>query len=298
MQINFSHDIKTNLEGYQKLLSVLDEAKFSSDTEIYFDFSNVEFLEANLCAVLATIIEILENLGKKVYLKNFQNQVETILRKNQFLIPYGYGNIADRYQTSIRYQKFDPTNTQDDSNFETYIQNELLNKSDFPSHSKLLGKNITIRIFELYENARTHGLCKNIHACGQYFPKKLEKPLNITIVDTGLNFQENVSKFRGEPISAVGAIEWAMINNNSTKVGNISGGLGLDLIFQFIQHNKGKIQIISADGFWEWHRDSITTQKMDHHFNGTIANLRFNLNDKSHYYLSGEEIPSLDNLFS
>lgn len=297
MQIKFSQDIKTNLEGYQKLLSVLDDAKLSSDKDIFFDFSNVEFLEANLCAVLATIIEILEILGKKIYLENFQNQVETILRKNQFLTAYGYATIVDRYQTSIRYQKFDPKNTQDDSNFETYIQNELLNKSDFPSHSKLLGKNITIRIFELYENARTHGLCENIHACGQYFPKKLEKPLNITIVDTGLNFQENVSKFRGEPMSAVEAIEWAMINNNSTKVGNISGGLGLDLIFQFIQHNKGKIQIISANGFWEWHKGSITTQKMDHHFNGTIANLRFNLNDKSHYYLSGEEVPSLDNLF-
>lgn len=298
MEIKFSQDIKTNLEGYQKLLSVLDDAKLSQDTDIYFDFSKVEFLEANLCAVLATIIEILETLGKKIYLKNFRNQVETILRKNHFLLAYGYDPIVDRYQTSIRYQKFDPKNTKDDSNFETYIQDELLNKSDFPSHSKLLGKNITIRIFELYENARTHGLCKNIHACGQYFPKMPEKPLNITIVDTGLNFQENISNFLVKEMNAVEAIEWAMIDGNSTKVGNISGGLGLDLIFQFIQHNKGKIQIISANGFWEWHRGIITKQIMPHHFNGTIANLRFNLNDKSHYYLSGEEIPSLDNLFS
>ena len=70
MEIKFSQDIKTNLEGYQKLLSVLDDAKLSQDTDIYFDFSKVEFLEANLCAVLATIIEILETLGKKIYLKN------------------------------------------------------------------------------------------------------------------------------------------------------------------------------------------------------------------------------------
>jgi hypothetical protein len=275
----------------------LEEARLSKDEKIIFDFSYVTFLEANLCAVLATIIEILEANGKKVQLINFRNQVETILRKNGFLLPYGFDNIIDRYNTSIRYQKFNPKNTDDDHNFESYIQNELLNKTDFPSHSKLLGKNITTRIFELYENARTHGHCNYIHACGQYFPKMPDKPLNITIVDTGRNFQENISSYLKKPIDAVEAIDWAMVNGNTTKSGNISGGLGLDLIFQFVQHNKGKIQIISANGFWEWHRGTITKELMTHHFNGTIANLRFNLNDKTHYYLSGEETTSLDNLF-
>lgn len=297
MVIKFTDDIKTDFSGYQRLLSILEGARSSLDTDIVFDFSKVAFLEANLCAVLATIIEILEASGKTVRLCNFKNQVETILRKNGFLLPYGYEPIIDHYHTSIRYQKFNPKNTGDDSNFETYIQNELLNKSDFPSHSQLLGKNITTRIFELYENARTHGLCHYIHACGQYFPKMQDKPLNITIVDTGRNFQENISGFLGRSLSAVDAIDWAMKNGNTTKSGNISGGLGLDLIFQFIQHNKGKIQIISANGFWEWHRGTVTKQLMPHHFNGTIANLRFNLNDKSHYYLAGEQTPSLDNLF-
>lgn len=297
MEIKFSEDIKTDITGYQMLLSVLDEAKKTNDKDIVFDFVNVRFLEANLCAVLATIVEIIESMGKKVHFINFSNQVETILRKNEFLIPYGYQKITDHYHTSIRYQKFDPKNTGDDTNFETYIQNELLSKSDFPSHSKLLGKNITTRIFELYENARTHGLCNYIHACGQYFPRKPEKPLNITIVDTGRNFQENISAFLGTSLDAVEAIEWAMVKGNTTKSGNISGGLGLDLIFQFIQHNKGKIQIISANGFWEWHRGNTTKQLMPYHFNGTIANLRFNLNDNTHYYLAGEKDTSLDNLF-
>lgn len=297
MEIKFTDDIKTNVDGYQRLVSILDGAKLSMDSEIIFDFSNVFFFEANLCAVLATIIEILEASGKTVRLRNFNNQVETILRKNGFLLTYGFPPIIDRYHTSIRYQKFDPQYSGDDSNFEQYIQMELLSKSDFPSHSKLLGKHITLRIFELYENARTHGLCNHIHACGQYFPKMADKPLNITIVDTGRNFQENVSSFLGNQVDALFAIDWAFQIGNTTKTGNISGGLGLDLIFQFIQHNKGKIQIISSNGFWEWHRGLITKQLMPHHFNGTIANLRFNLNDNSHYYLAGEEIPSLENLF-
>lgn len=297
MEIKFANDVKTNFDGYERLLAILDEAKYTQDTVIAFDFSQVHFFEANLCAVLATIIEILEDSGKEVILQNFNNQVETILRKNGFLLAFGFSPILDRYQTSIRYQKFNPKIVADDSNFEQYIKAELLSKSDFPSHSILLGKHITLRIFELYENARTHGLCNSIHACGQYFPKMPGKPLNITIVDTGKNFQENVSEFLKQEIDAVSAIEWGMQNGNTTKTGNISGGLGLDLIFQFVQHNKGKIQIISSNGFWEWHREAVFKKEMAHSFNGTIANLRFNLNDTSHYYLVGEPTVSLDNLF-
>ena len=297
MEIKFADDVKTDFDGYQSLIEILVKAIRSDDNDIVFDFSNVYFFEANLCAVLASIIETIEMLGKRVYLRNFNNDVETILRKNGYLLQYGYSPIIDNYQTSIQYQKFNPHNSTDDRNFEHYIQQELLSKDDFPSHSKLLGKHITLRIFELYENARTHGLCNYIHACGQYFPRKPEKPLNITIVDTGKNFQENVSVFLRREIDALAAIDWAMQNGNTTKTGNISGGLGLDLIFQFIQHNKGKIQIISSNGFWEWHHGVTQKQLLAYKFNGTIANLRFNLNDNTHYYLLGESNVNLDNLF-
>jgi len=296
MDIIFQNDIKTDFNGYQKLISIIDRAKYSDDVEIVFDFQYVFFFEANLCAVLATIIEILEQQGKNVSFKNFNRAVETILRKNGFLMTYGYAPIHDRYDTAIKYQRFNPRVREDDNHFENYIQSQLLNKSDFPSHSKLLGKNITLRIFELYENARTHGLCNFIHACGQYFPKKEEKPLNITIVDTGRNFQENVNSFLKREVDAHEAIEWAMQQGNTTKTGDYPGGLGLDLIFQFIQHNKGKIQIISADGFWEWHRGVTTKNNLNYYFPGTIANLRFNLNDDSHYSLSSE-VNDLENIF-
>lgn len=98
-------------------------------------------------------------------------------------------------------------------------------------------------------------------------------------------------------ISGEDAIEWAMKKGNTTKTKNISGGLGLDLIYQFIQHNKGKIQIISNDGFWEWHRGMINKKRLSSPFQGTIANLRFNLNDKTYYMLQSETKNSWENLF-
>jgi anti-anti-sigma regulatory factor len=189
MIIRFEDDVKTDFEGYQKLIDLISKINKSSDKNIIVDFSNVFFFEANLCAILATIIEIIEKSGKIVKLINFNNKVETILRKNEFLYQFGYEKIFDNYATAIRYQKFDPKDKLDDNNFEDYIKKQLLSKNDFPSHSRLLGKHITLRIFELYENARTHGSCDYIHACGQYFPRQPEKPLNVTIVDTGKNIK-------------------------------------------------------------------------------------------------------------
>ncbi|WP_147473867.1 hypothetical protein [Chryseobacterium nematophagum] len=60
------------------------------------------------------------------------------------------------------------------------------------------------------------------------------------------------SKFLGEDIDAKEAIVWAMKMGNTTKTGSNPGGLGLAVIFEFIEKNKGKIQVISADGFYEF----------------------------------------------
>ena len=296
MIIVFDDDIKTDYEGYIKLLRIISEADNSSATLIVFDFRNVRFFEANLCAVLGAIMEIITVKGKRVEFINIDEKVKNIMRKHRFLFQYGFPVLIDSYNTSIEYQKFNPAIPEDDQRFNRYIQKELLGKPGFPSHSELLGVHITRNIFELYENARTHGKCNYIHTCGQYFPRKSSKPLNVTIVDRGINFKENVRSFLNKHIEGNKAIEWAIQNGNTTKTGNISGGLGLNIIFEFVKHNKGKIQIISADGYWEWHNGIILSKIFPFSFDGTIANLRFNLNDPSHYILKGEQT-DFDNIF-
>ncbi len=286
MVIYFENNIISDWIGYQKLINLVNDAGKIKDNEIIFDFKGVRFFEANLCAVLGTIIEILENQNKKISFKNFNTVVETILRKNEFLLDYGYHKIIDNYDTAVKYRKFIPT---DDDGFNKYIKSELLSKKDFPLHSEKLGKKIMQNIFELYENARTHGKCNFIHTCGQYFPKSPEKQFNITIVDRGINIKENVNKFLKEDLSSCDAIAWAMKKGNTTKSENIPGGLGLDIIFEFIKLNNGKIQIISSNGFWEFKRGVEETKILENSFQGTIANLRFNLNDKSYYSLADEQ---------
>jgi len=296
MTIVFASNIKTDYFGYNKLLQIIAMADKSSDSRIVFDFNNVQFFEANLCAVLGAIVEIIRAKGKIVEFININQRVEIIMRKNRFLCDHGFPNLVDGYHTTIEYQKFCPEKSEDDHRFNRYIHEQLLKKPEFPSHSELLGIHISRNIFELYENARTHGKCNFIHTCGQYFPNMPLKPLNVTIVDRGVNFKENVSTYLKKNIEGNAAIEWAIQKGNTTKTGNISGGLGLDVIFSFVKHNNGKIQIISADGYWEWYKGTIISNVLPFNFEGTIANIRFNLNDARHYILTSEKT-DFDNIF-
>lgn len=282
-------DIKSNFDGYNYLCSLYHQLKNCKDKYITFNFSKANFIEANLCALIGTIFEMLEENNNIVSLENINHKIANILRKNSFLIKYGYPTLNDRFDTSLKYERLNP---QEETKFYGYIKDELFSKTDFPSLSNRLRCKISENIFELYENARTHGKCNYIHICGQIFPKAPKKPLHFTIVDKGATIKENVCDFLSKSLSGSEAIQWAIVRGNSTK--KEVGGLGLDIIFEFIKLNKGKIHIVSADGYYEFSNGQEITKTLTHPFQGTLVNLIFDLTDKIHYYLQEE---SLDNIF-
>ena len=292
MKIFLGSEIKSNFDGYFHLVEVYHMAKNSESESIIFSFEETWWFDANLSAVLGAIVELLFNSGKKIRITDVSVQVKNVLQRNRFLCEFGLLAKEDRYGTIIKYRKFNPT---EEAQFLHYIRTELLSKSDFPQHTDLLGKRISENIFELYENARTHGRCSNIHTCGQYFPKHTPRRMDITVVDMGRTIKANVNEYLQDNRSGPQTIEWAMQYGNTTKTGTISGGLGLDIIFEFIKLNKGKIQIISADGYWEYQEESNRTFFLANNFPGTIANIEFNLDDSNIYQLT-EEI-SLDDIF-
>ena len=206
--LTFPNDIKSDFNGYDYFISIINIVEDIEDSEVIFDFNNVSFFEANLAALLGTCLEMLMFKRNTFKIINLNRNVETILRKNNFLVELGYGTIIDNYSTSLKYMKFDPN---DDEGFNDYIKQQLLSKTDFPAISPQLYKEILRNIFEIYENARTHGKCDFIHTCGQFFPRKPNKPLHFTLVDKGVNIKQNVSDFLKRDISASDAIEWAMI---------------------------------------------------------------------------------------
>ncbi|WP_111708948.1 hypothetical protein [Lutibacter citreus] len=286
--------ITSGMQGYELLLRFQDDLKGFSDAEIQISFLYVIWFEANLVAVLGAIIEDLEWKRNDVSIVEVDNYsvINNVLYRNGFFPRHGlniHGISGGNTQISYKmFRKSEPHLYND------YIQAELLDNSAFPMHSRRLGGEIKRNIFELFENARTHGECSYIHTCGQFYP--IKKKLNITIVDTGTTIIKNVRKHLKIDLEACECIDWAMEMNNTTKEGNTPGGLGLGLLFQFIRLNQGKIQVVSSNGYWELIGGKKRKMNLDFYFSGTIANLEFNLSQDELYQFA-DEVVDLDNIF-
>lgn len=286
----------TNREGYNSLAKLFNQIIQSNDEEISISFARTTWFEANLCAVLGAMIRILEDdYDFSIQLINIPIAIQAILTRNGFIGNIDHSTVDFSKETVVTFQQFAPNH---DTAFDSYLKRELLVKKDFPQHTGLLGKRICTSIFEVFENARTHGKCQWIHTCGQYYPQKHPSRFDITIVDAGQTIHKNVNDyFQGKTIfSASEAIDWAIQYGNTTKKDQ-TGGLGLDLLKEFVKLNKGKIQIVSATGYWEFTEGQTSTSEMDDYFPGTIVTIEFNFDDTSFYMLKEELDVSPDNIF-
>jgi hypothetical protein len=287
IELHFPSAIKTNLEGYLFLTELYRQAKDLESQDIILDFSDTSWFDANMLALLGAIVDKLRTVNSFEF-RNMKSKHLILFRKNHFLCEFGQGPLNDTYNSTVKYKKFDIS---DIMSLEDYLETDLLSKSDFPKTSKLLRKKIKESSIEIFDNAVYHSHCKNVFTCGQYYRGMSDMRLDFTIVDIGRTIRRNVRDYyEDQTIRGNEAIEWAVARGNTTKTGNIPGGLGFSLIREFLQKNKGKIQIFSADGFWEEKGKHITSKEIDGFFQGTVVNLEFNLNDRSYYYF-GSEIP-------
>ncbi len=288
MTFSFPSHIKSDYTGYGVLVKLHSDTKKLENTYLALDLANTVWLEANLCAGLGAILKDVEDRGNKIYLRNVRPNVTVILSKNGFLEAFGGDKMPDTHSTTIQFSTFDVSNAR---LFVDYLDKQLLAQPDLPKMSDLLKKKINKSIFELFNNAYTHGRCKIAFSCGQYYPNKFR--LDFTIVDLGRTIRKNVRDYLGKPdMSGPEAIKWAVMEGNTTKVGNIPGGLGLSLIRDFLKLNEGKIQIVSSDGYWEEIKGKESFSLFKQTFTGTIVNLEFNINDSHSYVLSSEVDPS------
>jgi hypothetical protein len=292
MILRLPQQLRSNFNGYSVFTELLRYLFESTDPHHIISFERTEIFEANLSAILGAIRDNIIEQKKTIDYSDFRSFLKEVFEHNNFIESKSPYLGPPQKEAIISYMKFTPYK---DIEFMDYVRNELLSKPNFPKHSKLLGKKIIESIFELFENARTHGNCKNIYTCGQIINEQDITRLDFTIVDMGITIKTNVNQYLNANYSGADAIEWAIKSGNTTKTGEVSGGLGLDIIFEFIKLNKGRIQIVSSDGFLEYHENNFEKKSFSYPFHGTIANIEFNLNDKASYLLA-EEI-SLDDIF-
>ncbi len=281
--------ITSSIESFEELFEFRTRVLKSKEKNITISFEKVSYFEPSLCTILGAILEDFEHNNKQLsYDESLLKlaELDSVFIRNSFIPRFfdkEYKDYLTDKESEIPYKKF---NTDESNKYDKFIREEILNKPNFPSHSKKLGEKIKENIFELFENAKTHGKCDFIHTCGHF----KDNYLSVAIVDLGTSIINNVKEhLNNTNITPSICIDWAMQRGNTTKKGDIPGGLGLNIIFEFIELNKGRVQILSSNGYWEFKQGKKQMIDLKHKFKGTIVILDFNLTDPNSYILKSEE---------
>lgn len=283
--MNELRNIDTSFESYAQLVTLHHEHK-----DDFFETIEVtlkQWFGANMAAPLGAVLDKLSSPLNTIKLTEMDSDIQSILQKNHFLSHFGFANQADTYSTTIPYQKLKPS---DGRFFMDYVQKGLLARTELPHMSDGLKRKMAESIFEIFVNAQMHSESEHIYTCGQFFPKK--EKIEFCITDAGIGFKEKMIRRFGQSVSSLDAIRWAVEDKHTTKQ-DVSGGLGLALLKEFIMKNKGKLQIVSDLGFYELSTDHEEAKQLPHRFPGAIINVQFLTNDKTNYYLSSERNSTL-----
>jgi len=271
-QIGFSHLIELSQATSDLVFEVVE-----------IDFTGTTWIDANMCAPLGAILYRISDHLNEVSLTNIAPNVHKILSKNGFLSTYGEEKSVDTYGTTIAYTRFDP---KDERYFASYIEQHFQGKG-MPTMSQSLEKRFRESIYEIFSNCVLHsGTERGIFSCGQFFPNK--KRLDFSIVDLGVGMRRKVASYLGRDIASDEAIMWTTTDRNTTKTGNIPGGLGLKLLKEFVSLNGGRIQIVSDSGYWEYSGGQPGAARFNAEFPGTAVNIEINTSDTKSYVLSTE----------
>ncbi len=236
-----------------------------------------------MTAALGGILDRLSSGNfNQIRFTHLDGNIKTIFQKNNFLAYYGYQREPDSSHTTIRYMKLKPT---DGQFFNYYVMNELLNRQELPRLSPALKEKITEAIYEIFVNAQMHSNTEFIYTCGQFYPKK--NRLEFTITDTGIGFTEKINQRFNSKLSAIEAIKWAVQDRHTTKE-QVTGGIGLALLREFVRLNKGKMQIVSGQGYYEYGDQGEIVQSMRFPLPGATINLQFCTDDPAQYLLHSE----------
>lgn len=277
---NLLNDLHSSARGFTQIADLYDKNKgnFFEKIPVHLHI----WFDANMAAPLGAVLDLLEDNLNDIVFQSINSDIQSILQKNGFLKHFGFEQRTDSYNTTIQYQKMKPD---DGRYFHQYVTAQFLNRSELPNMSAGLRKKMTEAMLELFVNAQIHSQTKHIYTCGQFFPKR--HTIEFCIADTGIGFKETFLRRFDKPVSAVDAIQWAVQDRNTTKVG-IPGGIGLALLSEFVKLNKGKLQIVSDDGYYQYDCDGEKSEKLSKPFPGTVVNVEFRTDDSSNYSLVSE----------
>ena len=239
---------------------------------VKFDFSQCGFLRPNAVAFLGGLARLIESrMGTVVFdwdtLKNAA--VTTNLSQNGFAGYFGHTS-SGWTGNSIPYRE---DNVRDVNGIMDYLEIYWLG-CGWVQVSQRLRDAIVGHVWEIYNNAFEHsGSEIGVFSCGQHFPKYNE--LLLSVVDFGQGIPAKVRNFlssdpRAEQLTAAGCLRWAFQSGTTTKPKEEPGGLGLDLLKEFVQVNQGKLEVYSNEGYALIDKDGERFSNITTSFEGTV----------------------------
>ncbi len=282
---------------FDKIIHVIDD-------ELVIDFSLANFIRNHFISIIGMGLEVVKRRDIHVeIIKPKSQKVLISMKRINFLSEFcDEENKDDTYKTMIKYTNIPlKNNSLLLQEFTVYFFTQL--KERVSNLSPKLQKKILQKIFELFSNVFRHSdSALGLYCSGQFYPKR--QMFNFTIVDNGITIKKNVNKYlykqfiknrssfdkilgkKYEPISAVDAIRWALIDKNSTTG---EGGLGLSLLMELIKASNGSIEIISGNGYYGIKDASETAKELDKSFEGTIISIELNTDTGTYYFLKEEK---------
>lgn len=263
--------------GFEQIGDLYQQAAASSSKVIFVDCISINWIDAHLSAGYAAVQHLLKVSGITLSFVNLSPPVAGIFEHHGLLGP----SPSRIKRTVIPLTHFNPG---DSVKFAGYTQ-ENLNRLPIPEMSNEVSEKFFEGIDELFSNSELHSKTQyGMFACGQFFPKK--NKLDFCLVDVGLGFQHVINSIRKMNLAPDEAIKWAMRGSNTTRSGDIPGGLGLKILKDFVKLNKGQLTIVSHNGLWQLRANELKTGLLKAPFPGTTVTLEINTSDSNKYYMT------------
>ena len=272
----------------------LDLLSNSGYEKITFDLSKLKFVTpSGLCYLIASIQTLTNIIGKEnfdIIMPN-NNSTNNYLTRMNFLETLGlkddnYINKNDCSNRLIELQKISMTDRCD-----WQITENLTNvlESQLPVNNQGILKAVSYAIGEIVDNTLRHSQSPiGGYICAQTYPNK--NKLEICIIDCGIGIveslkvendvhKEKISKFKSDSEFIQYSIEKGVTSKTQQKFGETGhSGEGLFFTSEFIKENNGRMKVISDNGMLLIDsKVGIQLSETQHHWQGTIVMLEFNL---------------------
>ena len=278
-------------EDYNKLFKLWEQiCKSPLNEDFELDFKACNFLGHNGVAFLGGLAHLIQHRGGGVTFlwRTVAPNIKMNLAQNGFL--YCFGGSQEPWDgNSVPYRS---DCHHDKSEIMEYLLEKWLGKG-WLNISTPLQDEIAGKVSEIYGNAFEHSDSQiGVFSCGQHYHKK--NCLDLSVVDFGIGIAEKVRTLtENEKFSSEEALSWALAYGNST-VRDVSRGLGLNFLQEFIQCNKGTLRIFSNDGYVKIEDNKVIYKKQKINFSGTLIKITIRCDEL--YYCLDSEIWDADSI--